>query len=85
MCFPTVVRERGARIRSIGAELSRRFRQKQQGSVRRGLTLENGTLVITDNFLKVRIPHGHARNERVWVRLQEDGCGVVVEQPLAQS
>jgi threonylcarbamoyladenosine tRNA methylthiotransferase MtaB len=62
-----VVRERGARIRAIGAELSRRFRERQRGSVRPGLTLEDGTLVVTDNYLKVRIPAGRTRNERVWV------------------
>ena len=64
-----VVRERVARLRAIGADLSRRFRASQAGTVRPGLTLEDGTLVVTDNFLKVRIPPGRARNERVWVRL----------------
>ena len=72
-----VVRERGARLRAIGAELSRRFRVSQEGTVRPGLTLEDGTLVVTDNFLKVRIPPGHARNERVRVRVDEEGRGAV--------
>jgi threonylcarbamoyladenosine tRNA methylthiotransferase MtaB len=65
-----LVRERGARLRQIGTTLARRFRQKQNGSIRPGLTLEDGTLVVTDNFLKVRIPPGRGRNERVWVRLE---------------
>ena len=77
-----VVRDRGARIRAIGSELSRQFRRKEHGSVRPGLTLEDGTLVVTDNFLKVRIPQGHARNERVWVQLQEDDRGVAVAGPI---
>ena len=55
-----VIRERGARLRAIGAELSRRFRASQIGTVRPGLTLEDGTLVVTDNYLKVRIPAGIA-------------------------
>jgi hypothetical protein len=42
------------------------------GSVRPGLTLEDGTLVVTDNFLKVRIPPGLPRNQRVQVRILED-------------
>ncbi len=67
---PTV-RERGAALRAIGAELSRRFRASQVGSVRPGLTLEDGTLVVTDNYLKVRIPPGVARNHRVRVRVSE--------------
>jgi threonylcarbamoyladenosine tRNA methylthiotransferase MtaB len=80
-----VVRERGARIRAIAAELSRQFRRKQRGSVRPGLTLDDGTLVVTDNFLKVRIPQGHARNERVWVQLQEDNEGVAVNEPILSN
>jgi threonylcarbamoyladenosine tRNA methylthiotransferase MtaB len=62
-----VTRERGAIIRAIGADLSRRFRQAQIGTTRRGLTLEDGTLVVTDNYLKVRIPPGTPRNTRVRV------------------
>ncbi len=72
-----VIRERGARLRAIGAELSRRFRASQFGAVRPGLTLEDGTLVVTDNFLKLRIPPGLPRNERVSVRIG-DGVGDVV-------
>ena len=64
-----VVRERGARIRDIGAALARAFRDRQRGEIRPGLTLEDGTLVVTDNYLKVRIPPGRQRNERVWVSI----------------
>jgi threonylcarbamoyladenosine tRNA methylthiotransferase MtaB len=60
-----IVRERGQRIRSIGARLSARFREAQIGTVHRGLTLEDGSLVVTGNYLKVRIPPGRRRNE--WV------------------
>lgn len=63
---PTI-RERGAQLRAIGAELTRKFRARQAGTLRPGLTLEDGTLVVTDNYLKVRIPPGRDRNERVWV------------------
>jgi hypothetical protein len=64
-----VIRSRGATLRAIGAELTRRFHESQRGAVRAGLTLEDGTLVVTDNYLKVRIPPGRDRNERVNVRL----------------
>ena len=53
-----VIRERGARLREIGARLSARFRDAQVGTIRPGLTLEDGTLVVTDNYLKVRIAPG---------------------------
>ena len=80
-----VIRERGTRLRAMGAELSRRFRERQAGTVRPGLTLEDGTLVVTDNYLKVRIPAGLQRNRRVTVMLGDDGGTVVdvVQEPFA--
>jgi threonylcarbamoyladenosine tRNA methylthiotransferase MtaB len=66
-----VVRARAATIRSIGADLARTFRTAQTGSARPGLTLEDGTLVVTDNFLKVRIAPGLERNQRVVVSIGE--------------
>lgn len=72
------IRERGLRLREIGATLARRFRQSQVGTTRPGLTLEDGSLVVTDNYLKVRIPPGLPRNQRVRVRVDADGVGVVV-------
>ena len=65
----SVIRERGARLREIGAGLSGRFRAAQAGTIRPGLTLEDGTLVVTDNYLKVRIEPGTPRNTRVMVRI----------------
>ena len=65
----TVIRDRGNELRRIGAELTARFRASQTGTVRPGLTLEDGTLVVTDNYIKVRIPPGTARNTRVLVQI----------------
>ena len=76
------IRERGQRVREIGATLARRFRRSQVGTARPGLTLEDGSLVVTDNYLKVRIPPGLARNQRVTVRVDGDGSGAVVTQSL---
>ena len=67
-----VIRDRGMQLRDIGAALARRFRASQAGTVRPGLTLEDGTLVVTDNYLKLRIPCGRTRNERVRVRVGVD-------------
>ncbi len=64
-----VIRERGMQLRAVGGELTRRFHQAQLGTVRPGLTLDDGTLVVTDNYLKVRIPAGLPRNRRVKLRL----------------
>jgi threonylcarbamoyladenosine tRNA methylthiotransferase MtaB len=65
----SVIRDRGAALRAIGADLAARFRASQVGTVRPGLTLEDGTLVVTDNYLKVRIAPGTPRNTRVRVRI----------------
>jgi len=73
-----VVRARGIELRRIGADLARRFRDTQTGTVRPGLTLEDGTLVVTDNYLKVRIAPGTQRNARVNVLMMPDGRGSVV-------
>jgi threonylcarbamoyladenosine tRNA methylthiotransferase MtaB len=70
----SIVRERGAQLRTIGADLAARFRTAQEGTVRPGLTLEDGTLVVTDNYLKVRIDPGIPRNTRVLVRVAPVGA-----------
>ena len=67
--WSAIVRERARVIREIGQRLAAAFRASQVGSVHRGLTLEDGSLVVTGNYLKVRIPPGRARNEWVNVRL----------------
>ena len=67
------IRDRGLRLRQIGVELTRHFHASQAGTTRPALTLEDGTLVVTDNYLKVRVPPGLARNQRVRVRISEEG------------
>ena len=69
----TVIRERAARVREIGRRLTVRFRQSQLGTIHRALTLEDGSLAVTGNYLKVRIPPGHVRNE--WIRVQVTAAG----------
>ena len=70
-----LVRERGGRIRDIGRALTARFRDAQIGAVHRALTLDDGTLAVTGNYLKVRIPAGRVRNEWVRVRLTSHDDG----------
>lgn len=64
-----VVRERAQRVRAISARLTERFRAAQIGTCHRGLALEDGSLVVTGNYLKVRIAPGHCRNDWVDVRV----------------
>ena len=63
-----VVRERARRIREIGQRLSTAFLDSQVGTIHRALTIDDGSVAVTGNYLKVRIPTGRARNE--WVRLR---------------
>ena len=63
-----VIRERARRVREIGQRLALRFRESQIGTVHSALTLADGSVAVTGNYLKVRIPQGRARNE--WVKLR---------------
>ena len=75
-----IVRERARLIRETGQRLAAAFRASQVGSVHRGLTLEDGSLVVTGNYLKVRIPPGRSRNEWVDVRITAaNGTGMLGE------
>jgi threonylcarbamoyladenosine tRNA methylthiotransferase MtaB len=62
-----VVRARAQRLRSISRTLSDGFRASQAGTVRPALTIDDGTMAVTDNYFKVPVPGGRARNE--WVRV----------------
>jgi threonylcarbamoyladenosine tRNA methylthiotransferase MtaB len=73
-CLPdkvhgAAIRQRAEALRAVGASLTERFVRSQVGGVRRGLTLEDGTLVLTDNYLKVRVRAGVERNTAVDVRV----------------
>jgi len=73
----SIIRERARRIRDIAARLAARFRDAQVGTTHRALTLEDGSLAVTGNYLKVRIPPGRSRNEWVRVRIGESSNWVI--------
>ena len=66
-----LVRDRGRVVREIGQALTTKFKRSQVGSVRPALTIEDGSSVVTDNGLRLRLRSPHARNERVVVRIGE--------------
>jgi threonylcarbamoyladenosine tRNA methylthiotransferase MtaB len=63
-----VIRERARQIRAIGQRLTERFLDTQVGTTHRALTLDDGSIAVTGNYLKLRIPAGRTRNE--WVRVR---------------
>jgi threonylcarbamoyladenosine tRNA methylthiotransferase MtaB len=65
----SVVRERGRRVREISRRLSARFHDAQTGAIRPALIVDDGSTVVTDNYLKLRISPGRSRNELVHVRV----------------
>jgi threonylcarbamoyladenosine tRNA methylthiotransferase MtaB len=69
------VRERARWIREVSARLSKRFRGRQIGRVHRALTIEDGSLVVTGNYLRLRIAPGTRRNEWVAVRVLSEDTG----------
>jgi threonylcarbamoyladenosine tRNA methylthiotransferase MtaB len=73
-----VVRERGRRVREISRCLSARFHETQAGAIRPALTVDDGSAVVTDNYLKLRIAPGHARNEHLHVRVLSPHDAVAV-------
>jgi threonylcarbamoyladenosine tRNA methylthiotransferase MtaB len=77
-----VVRERARSIRDIGRGLSAAFYASQIGTVHRGLTLHDGSLVVTGNYLKVRIPPDRGRNEWVTVKITEANEAVVFGETI---
>ena len=59
-------------------------RRRRSGRSVAALTLEDGSLVVTDNYLKVRIPPGHVRNEWVRVKILEN-TGELLRRRLASA
>jgi threonylcarbamoyladenosine tRNA methylthiotransferase MtaB len=62
-----IIRERARTLRALGKQKSAAFRAAQSGSATRALTLarqgEDWTEALTPNYLKLRIPGLHPRNE----------------------
>jgi threonylcarbamoyladenosine tRNA methylthiotransferase MtaB len=71
----SVIRERARRVRDIGARLTTRFRASQIGTEHRALTIDDGCVAVTGNYLKLQIPPGRARNEWIRVRVASDHHG----------
>jgi len=63
------IRERGQRLRAIGHDMATRFRRSQAGTTRRALTVDDGLSAVTDNYLKVRLPQPHPRNQWIQARI----------------
>jgi threonylcarbamoyladenosine tRNA methylthiotransferase MtaB len=70
-----VVRERARRLRNISERLSRAFRASQVDTEHWALTLDDGSVAVTGNYLKIGIPAGYSRNQWLRVRVTSDHHG----------
>jgi threonylcarbamoyladenosine tRNA methylthiotransferase MtaB len=61
----SVVKARALRLRELSRRLHERFRATLTGTTRPALTIDDGSVAITDNYFRVAVAAGHARNE--WV------------------
>jgi threonylcarbamoyladenosine tRNA methylthiotransferase MtaB len=64
-----VVKARSERVRQISRALQTRFRATVAGTTRPALTIEDGTVAVTDNYIRVAVPPGYRRNEWINVTL----------------
>jgi threonylcarbamoyladenosine tRNA methylthiotransferase MtaB len=62
------IRRRAEELRAIGREKTARFYARMVGRELPALTIEDGSIALTDNYLKLRVTPGRARNERILVR-----------------
>jgi threonylcarbamoyladenosine tRNA methylthiotransferase MtaB len=61
----SVIKARALQLREISRALADGFRAAQRGTVRPALTIENGSVAVTDNYFRVPVPAGRQRNE--WI------------------
>jgi threonylcarbamoyladenosine tRNA methylthiotransferase MtaB len=59
------IRERGRRLRDIGAAKARTFRASQHGLELKALVVDDGWSAVTGNYLKVRLDEQRTRN--TWI------------------
>jgi threonylcarbamoyladenosine tRNA methylthiotransferase MtaB len=65
----TTVKHRAARIREISRDLQAEFRDRLRSTRRPALTIDDGALAMTDNYVRVPVGPGHIQNEWVMVTL----------------
>jgi len=70
-----VMSERCERLRRLSGRLRAAFAAGQVGRVRDAVTIADGRQAVTDNYLRVAVPPGRRRNERIKVR-------IVASEPL---
>ena len=78
-----VIRHRARALREIVACKSDQFRRHQVGRTMKALTVDDGTFVVTGNYLKVRIRDSQPRNSWVMVTVEEANPLSGVAAPLA--
>jgi len=77
----TIIRERGRRVRDVGARLASAFLESQMPGPHRALTIHDGTAAVTLNGIKCALAERRERNTWIVARLALD-TGRVIGAPL---
>ena len=77
------IRERARQMRAIGDRMAREFRRTVLGRSLRGLTVDDGSAAVTENYLKVRLSEPRPRNE--WVQITIDTSEPIVTGTVQES
>ena len=75
----TIVRERGRRVRDVGARLASAFLESQMPGPHRALTIHDGTAAVTMNGIRCALLERQSRNEWLSVSLGRDGVRIIAE------
>ena len=70
-----VARRRASELRAVARELQRRFQSAAIGTLRPSLTLNDGGMALTDNYLKVHLREPVISNRLVDVRVESGEAG----------
>jgi threonylcarbamoyladenosine tRNA methylthiotransferase MtaB len=65
----SIIKARAQRLREVSRRLADDFRAAQRGSVRSALTIDDGTVAVTDNYFRVPASGANKRNEWITVTL----------------
>jgi threonylcarbamoyladenosine tRNA methylthiotransferase MtaB len=78
-----IIRDRAREVREISTRLSWNFRAGQLGSVHRALTIDDGSIGVTPNYLKLKLDQPRPRNR--WIEVRVTGSPARLEGQVIEG